>query len=311
MDTVTPAPSAATAPTPDQAVATRVRVRANRPLVVIATVAVVMLLYFGAPFFIPLFVSLLIAFALSPVVDLIARVVRVRVLAAAIVVLAVIGLMGAAAYAWSDDVVTIWEEIPVAAKSISKSLQKLAQKPAGSFGEVKKAAAELESVAQGGKAGPATSPVAAATAAATQPVSMWQLVMTGGKAIAIGVSQLLVVVFLVFFMLASGNLFKRKIVILSGEKLTQRKLTVEMLDEIDLQVRRYLLVLMVSNLLVGAGTWAVFHFAGLQYAGASSTRGCGGSWPPCCTPSRTSAPPWSRPVRWSWRSCNRATGARR
>jgi predicted PurR-regulated permease PerM len=257
MDTVPAAPVLAVP---------KVRVRANRPLVVLATIATIFLLYFGAPFFIPLFVSLLIAFALSPIVDVITKVLRLRVLAAAFVVLALLGAAGAAVYSWTDDIQTIWEKVPVAAKSISKSLQKLAQRPGGGFTEVKKAAAELESVAQGGQAAPARSPVAAATAAAA-PLPMWQLLWQGGKGVAIAVSQVVVVVFLVFFMLASGNLFKKKIVVLSGEKLTQRKLTVEMLDEIDLQVRRYLLVLLLSNILVGVGTWLVFHYAGLEYAG--------------------------------------------
>jgi predicted PurR-regulated permease PerM len=257
MDTLPPAPVV---------VIPKPRVRANRPLVVLATVATILLLYFGAPFFVPLFVSLLIAFALSPIVDVIAKVIRFRVLAAAVVVLALLAAGGAAVYSWSDDIQSIWEKVPVAAKSISKSLQKIAQRPGGGFTEVKKAAAELESVAQGGQTAPARSPAAAATAAAA-PMPMWQLLWQGGKGVAIALSQVVVVIFLVFFMLASGNLFKKKIVILSGEKLTQRKLTVEMLDEIDLQVRRYLLVLLLSNLLVGVGTWLVFHYAGLEYAG--------------------------------------------
>jgi predicted PurR-regulated permease PerM len=246
---------------------TPVKLRRNRPLVVLATIAVIFLLYFGAPFFIPLFVAVLIAFALTPVVDMLTRLVRVRAIAAAIVVFAVLGSLGLAAWAWSDDAVTIWERVPVAAKNISKSLQKLvAQKPAGPVAEVKKAAAELESVAQGGQAAPARSPAASATAAA-QPLPMWQLLWTGGKGVAIALSQVVVVAFLVFFMLASGSLFKRKIVMLSGERLAQRKVTVEMLDEIDNQIRRYLLVLVASNLLVGTGTWIVFHYAGLEYAG--------------------------------------------
>lgn len=242
------------------------KLRRNRPLVVIATIAVIFLLYFGAPFFIPLFVGLLIAFALSPVVDVLTRLVRFRVLAAAIVVLTVLGSLGSAAWVWSDDVVTIWEKVPVAAKSISKSLQKFAQKPAGPMAEMKKAAADLENVAQGGQPAPARVPAVAA-AAAPSTLPMWQLLWTGGKGVAIALSQVVVVTFLVFFMLASGNLFKRKIVVLSGERLTQRKVTVEMLDEIDNQIRRYLLVLVVSNLLVGTGTWLVFHYAGLEYAG--------------------------------------------
>jgi predicted PurR-regulated permease PerM len=242
------------------------KLRRNRPLVVLATVAVIFLLYLGAPFFIPLFVALLIAFSLSPVVDGLTRIVRFRVVAAAIVVLAVLGALGAAAWSWSDDIVTIWEKVPVAAKSISKSLQKIAQTPSRPMAEMKKAAADIESVAQGGQAASARASALPPPPAAA-PLPVWQLLWTGGKGVAIALSQVVVVVFLVFFMLASGNLFKRKIVILSGERLTQRKVAVETLDEIDNQIRRYLLVLVVSNLLVGTGTWLVFHYAGLEYAG--------------------------------------------
>jgi predicted PurR-regulated permease PerM len=248
------------------------KVRRNWPLVVLATIAVILLLNFGAPFFIPLFVALLIAFSLSPVVDLFTRIVRFRVVAAAVVVFAVLAALGAAAWTWSDEVVTIWEKVPVAAKSISKSLQRYAQKPSGPMAEVKKAAAEIENVAQGGPAASAgalaaPAPAPAPPAAGPSALPVWQLLWTGGKGVAIALSQVVVVVFLVFFMLASGNLFKRKIVALSGGRLTQRKVTVEMLDEIDNQIRRYLMVLVVSNLLVGTGTWLVFHSAGLEYAG--------------------------------------------
>jgi predicted PurR-regulated permease PerM len=240
------------------------KVRRNRPLVVLATCAVILLLNFGAPFFVPLFVALLIAFSLSPVVDGLTRIVRVRGVAAAIVVCTILAGLGAAAWSWTDDIATIWEKVPVAAKSISKSLQKIAQKPAGPMAEVTKAAADLESVAQGGAAAAPSRP---APAPAATPLPVWQMVWTGGKGVGIALTQIVVVVFLVFFMLASGNLFKRKIVILSSERLTQRKMTVEILDEIDNQIRRYLIVLVVSNLLVGTGTWAIFHYAGLEYAG--------------------------------------------
>ncbi len=244
------------------------RMRGNRSLAVLATIAAIMLLYFGAPFFIPLFMALLISFALSPLVDGLTRVFRFRVISAALVVLAALGSMGWAVYAWSDDALAIWERVPSAAKSISKSLQKLAQKPSP-ITEVKKAAADLETVAAGGKASTASTPApapVAAPASATSQISMWQIIWAGGKGVGIAIGQIVVVSFLVFFMLASGSLFKRKIVVLSGERLSQRKLTVEMLDEIDLQIRRYLLVMLISNALVGLGTWFVFRLAGVEYA---------------------------------------------
>ena len=70
------------------------------------------------------------------------------------------------------------------------------------------------------------------SAAAASP-SVWQLLWAGGKSGGVLLSQVVAVIFLVFFMLCSGTLFKRKLVVLSGERLTQRKLTVEMLDEIS------------------------------------------------------------------------------
>ncbi|HUQ29438.1 MAG TPA: AI-2E family transporter [Usitatibacter sp.] len=239
-------------------------VRGNGSLVVLATVAVVFLLYYGAPFFIPLFVSLLIAYALGPVVSAIEKVVRVRALAAGIVVLSVIGLAGVAAWSWSDDVQRLWNEVPDAAKVLSKSLQKYV-KPRGpsAITEVKKAAAELEAAAQGAKAPAASAPAAPAAAA---QVSMVDVVTKAGKG-AIGVAtQVIAVLFLVFFMLASGDLYKRKLLTIAGER-NKKRFTLQVLEQIDSQVHRYLLVLLVSNVLVGIGTWLAFMALGMNYSG--------------------------------------------
>lgn len=239
------------------------RVHGERALVVIAAIAVIYLLHWGAPFFVPLLVALLISYALAPLVDVLARLVRLRVIAATLVVGAVVVLLGTAAWAWSDDARNLWGQVPNAARSISGSLKKMAQKsPPSPVAEVKKAAAEIESIAQTGKSAPAAAP----PAAAASTISFWGLVWSGGKGAAIVMSQVLAVLFLVFFMLASGDLFKRKLVKLAGNTLSEKKITVEMIDEIDLQIRRYLMVVLVSNILVGVGTWFAFRLMGVNYA---------------------------------------------
>src|SRR5260221_9511152 len=86
----------------------------NRPLMVLAGIAVGFLLYWGEPFFVPLFISLLISYALSPVVDVMTLVVRWRALAAGLVVSAVIAVIGLPAYSLSDDMQGLWDEIPAA-----------------------------------------------------------------------------------------------------------------------------------------------------------------------------------------------------
>ncbi len=232
-------------------------------LVLLAGVAGIALLYFGAPFFIPFFVAVLFAYALSPLVDLLTRVLRWRVIAAAVVVLGVLGMLGLAAWTWSDDMAALWNRVPEAAKTISASLKKNARAPAASpMAEVKKAAAEIESLAQTGK----SAPTAVAAAAPPTTFSFWSVVWAGGKGVLVALTQVLSVVFLVFFMLASGDLFKRKLVRMFGETLSEKKVTVQTIEEIDTQIRRYLGVVLISNLLVGFGTWITFRMAGVNYA---------------------------------------------
>ncbi|HET7729432.1 MAG TPA: AI-2E family transporter [Usitatibacter sp.] len=237
-------------------------VYARRALVVLAVIAVVFLLHWGAPFFIPLFIALLIAYALSPVADLVTRLVRWRILSATLVVASVLALLGVGAWAWSDDVSALWQKLPEVTRSVSASFKKMAQGPSA-VAEVKKAAAEIEAIAQTGKA-PGRSPPPTPS---PSPVSFWELIWQAGKSAAVAATQAMAVVFLVFFMLASGDMFKRKIVRIVGETLSEKKITVQAIDEIDLQIKRYLGVVVVSNVLVGIGTWILFGIIGVEYAG--------------------------------------------
>ena len=230
-------------------------------LVVLASIAVIALLYWGAPFFIPLFLALLIAYALSPITEVLTRFLRWRVLSATVVVATTVALLGAGAWSWSDDVALLWQRMPDVARSVAASFKKVAQQPSSPMAEVKKAAAEIEAIAQTGKP-PSRTPPATPSAS---PVSFWQLVWEGGKSAAVAATQAMAVLFLVFFMLASGDMFKRKLVRLAGDTLSQKKVTVQMIDEIDQQIRRYLVVLLVSNIMVGIGTWLVFETMGMQY----------------------------------------------
>ena len=233
----------------------------DRALAVLAIIATTFLLHWGAPFFIPLAVSIIIAFALSPVVDALTRVLRWRVVSATVVVAGVLGMLIAISWSWRDDVERIWDQVPIAARAVADSVKKAARQPAGNVAQVTKAAAEIEAVAQTGK----TTPQPAKPAPAPAAKSFWSMVWEGGSIVATAAAQVLAVIFLVFFMLASGDLFKRKLVKIGGTTLSEKKMTVEVIDEIDRQIRRYLGVMAIANILVGVGTWAVFKLMGLNY----------------------------------------------
>ena len=72
---------------------------------------------------------------------------------------------------------------------------------------------------------------------------------------------------LAYFLLASGVHFRRKLVQLVGPSLSRKKDAVRILDEIDVQVQRYLLAMLMSNALVAIGTWLAFEALGMEHAG--------------------------------------------
>ena len=231
---------------------------AKGSLVLVAFGAALALLHFGAPFFIPFCVAVLITYALTPATDLLTRVLRWRVVSAGVVVAAVLAVIGTAGWAWSDDIAILWQRVPEATKAIATSLKRASQQPASPVAQVQKAAQDIESIAQTGRAQQAPPP-------ASPGFSLWNMVWEGGKGTIAVVTQVVAVVFLVFFMLASGDMFKRKLVRIFGDTLSQKKITVQMIDEIDSQIRRYLGVLVISNVLVGVGTYVAFRLLGVNY----------------------------------------------
>jgi predicted PurR-regulated permease PerM len=74
------------------------------------------------------------------------------------------------------------------------------------------------------------------------------------------------VLFLTYFLLASGDAFRRKWVVLSGPTLSRRRITVQVLDEIGHQVKRYLAVQLLSSVAVGVASGLAFWAIGLDNA---------------------------------------------
>jgi predicted PurR-regulated permease PerM len=89
---------------------------------------------------------------------------------------------------------------------------------------------------------------------------------TGTLGLAGLVGQALAVLFVAFFLLASGDTFRRKLAKVAGPTLKRKKATVQVLDEITAQMQRYLIVQTLTSVLVGLATWAAFAWIGLAHA---------------------------------------------
>ncbi len=78
--------------------------------------------------------------------------------------------------------------------------------------------------------------------------------------------QLMIVFFVTLFLLASGDTFRRKMVKLAGPRLSQKRITIQALDEVSEQIQRYLLVQLATSVVVGVATGLAFLAIGLDNA---------------------------------------------
>ncbi len=72
---------------------------------------------------------------------------------------------------------------------------------------------------------------------------------------------------LVYYLLTSGDLYKRKLVRIVGPSLSRKKITVQILEEIDRQIELFLLARLFISVIVGAIVWIGFWLLGLREAG--------------------------------------------
>ena len=81
-----------------------------------------------------------------------------------------------------------------------------------------------------------------------------------------GIGQFVVVVALVYFLLIAGDSFRRTLMRISGDTLSKKKITLQILEEINSQIQRYLLVQLATSALLGVVAWLVFAWIGLDNA---------------------------------------------
>jgi predicted PurR-regulated permease PerM len=234
-------------------------------LTVIAVAAAMYVLYWAQEVFIPIVLSVLISYALEPLVAWLTRRRLPRLLASAIVVTSLTGAFGYTAYALSDDASAVVEQLPEAATKLRKTLRQGREN--GPIENVQRAANELQQTANEAST-PTPVPRGVQKVQIEEPAFNVREYVSWGSAslIAFG-GQVVLIVFFVFFLLASGDLFKRKLVRLAGPSLEEKKITVQILNEINTQIERFLLLRVVTSVVVAVATWIFFRAVGLEQAG--------------------------------------------
>lgn len=238
----------------------------NVALGILAVLAVIFTLHWAQQVLIPLVLSILISYALGPLVTRMEKWKIPRFIGAALVLIAIITGISYSAYTLSDDLAAVVTQLPAAANKLSHSLQEGRGKGQGTIDKVQKAASEIEKAAAVAT-GDTSSKNVKRVQVAEPTVNIRDYFWMGTMGLLVLIGQTIIVIFTVYFLLVSGDLFKRKLVKITGPTLTRKKITVQILDEIDSQIQRFMLVQIFTSVIVGVATWLAFRWIGLEQAG--------------------------------------------
>lgn len=232
-------------------------------LVVVAVLGSIFALHWAKAVFIPLMLSLILTYALSPLVDRLARWHLPRALGAAFILLGIGGAFGWAGYSLSGSAAQLVDSLPVAAQKLRVAVTRGPRDNASALDTVQQAAAQLE---QAAAAAPAARRGVQRVIVERPPFNVRDYLWSGTIGLITAAGQLTLVAFLTFFALCSGTTFRRKLVKITGHSLEKKKITVHVLDDVTSHIERYLLVQIGSSVLVGVATGLAFWALGLENA---------------------------------------------
>ena len=273
-------------------------------LAILAILGCAFALYWAKAVFIPILLGAMASYALTPAVAWLHRWHVPRAAGAGLLLTAIVATTGWVGWSLGDDANALLDSLPQVVQKVRVAMRGSAKAQPSAMEKVQQAAAELEraaeeSAAASGESASAaqaiasaaladssvrrktttvvtkttTVPAAAGPAAATRVViekprfDIRSYVLTGTLGLFALLGQATIVFFIAFFLLASGDTFRRKMVKLAGPTLSEKKVTIAALDEISAQIQRYLVVQVAVSALVGVATWLVFLALGLNQAG--------------------------------------------
>ena len=217
-------------------------------LTVILLLLVVEALQLAASLLLPIAISLLLMFLLSPPVRWLQARRIPEGLAAAIIVFGTVGVLGAGATLLADPAAEWLHDAPATLRKVEIRLRKLTRPLNG----LQKTAEQLQQ---------ATTAPTGGQAPTVQMQSTGVLAQIGGTT-ANAAASTLTVVFLTYFLLASGRLLRVKVTRMVGDSERRERLA-EALGEIEGHMSRYLVLNTIISLFVGGATWGLLAVVGM------------------------------------------------
>jgi predicted PurR-regulated permease PerM len=234
----------------------------------IAMLGTILMLQYAKPVLIPIVLAVLISYVLAPAVTSMARHRIPRVAGAFLVIVLLCGAVGFGTYTLTDDATRIIDDMPKVAERLRErlTLSKTRQAAGGEtlLQKVQDAAERIdETAAQAATPAPAPRQVTRVQIV-DPPFRASEYLWSGGRGLLNFLAQLTIVLFLVFFLLVTDDLFKRKIVSIAGPTLTKKKISVQIMGEINQQISNFLRVQVITSLIVAVATSLTLWWFGLE-----------------------------------------------
>jgi predicted PurR-regulated permease PerM len=167
-------------------------------------------------------------------------------------VLMFLGALGGTAYMLTDDAARAIQGMPQTARRLRETIQRSSNSQ-GIVRNIDRALDEVQKIWD------------TPTTSGPPPDLRGGLMTLASRAGSIA-TQSIALMFLIFFMLATGDSLKAKLVRIAGQGFTRRRVTITAVDEIIAQVGYFVVYLIVSGALVGGTTWLAFWWLGVAYA---------------------------------------------
>jgi predicted PurR-regulated permease PerM len=217
----------------------------------IATIAFVFALQWSQDFLVPLLLGILLAYTLNPLVLWLERIKVPRPIGATLVTVAMLCAMVGIGHRVQDEFFNIVDELPQLTKKLTKVLRNTNDGTPSTIAQVQAAAAQIEQAANsGGDDRRSAQRKLPPQVDGNSSFKIMDWVLAGSMSLLGFISQATMVVFLVFFLLLAGDTFKRKLVKLTGPSLSRKKVTVQILDDINTSIQNYMFMLLVTNALL-------------------------------------------------------------
>lgn len=236
-------------------------------MVILASIATIYFINWAQAVLLPLMVAVLISYALDPLVSVLDRLRLPRALSAAVVMITLLGAIAAASIPLQREAMAMLDKIPIAINEFQRNEARAPDQEQGLMEKAQAAAKKIEESAAQGQSDkhPAHEGVTPVRIV-DKPMDIQQYVLKGSPAALVLISQFFSVLLLVYFILAVGSLYKRKIVKLSGPSFGRMRKAARIMVDFHRQVRRFLFVMLLGALFVGLVTWIAFLALGVEQA---------------------------------------------